>query len=113
MAIRAACASTGFTTATTWATVDTSVTSGTAATYLAVETSAAALSTTEASNRAAAGFTPGAITIDGIGLRIANRTGTTGTLSVQLFNLTDTAVVVGTSVTVNCSDLPAFTTALP
>jgi hypothetical protein len=35
MAIRAACASTGFTTATTWATVDTSVTSGTAATYLA------------------------------------------------------------------------------
>jgi hypothetical protein len=112
MAIRAACASTNFTTATTWATVDTSVTSGTAATYLAAEGASTSVSTTESTNRAASGFTPGAITIDGIGLRIGNRTGTTGTFSVQLFNLTDTAVVAGTLVTVNCSDFPACTAAL-
>jgi hypothetical protein len=107
MAVRAACASTGFTTATTWAVVDTSVTSGTAATYLASEAASTALSSTEATNRAASGFAPGAITIDAIGVRIGSRNSSvSGTFSVQLFNLTDTAVVAGTLVTVNASDVP-------
>lgn len=49
-------------------------------------------------------FAPGAITIDGIALRVANRTGTTGTFSVELYNHTVGASVAGTEVTVNCSD---------
>src|SRR4051812_29285531 len=98
MAVRAACASTAFLTATTWATVDTSVTSGNAATYLASQTSSGNVNVTESANRNFAGFTPGAITIDGIGLRIANRTGTTGTFTVRLYNLTDFGLVAGTTV---------------
>lgn len=49
-------------------------------------------------------FTPGAITIDGIAVRLANRTGTTGTFSIELYNHTLTASVAGTEVTINCSD---------
>lgn len=50
-------------------------------------------------------FTPGAITVDAIAIRIVNRTGTTGTLSVELYNSTDSASVAGTEVTVNMSDV--------
>lgn len=49
-------------------------------------------------------FTPGAITIDGIGIRLANRTGTTGTFSIELYNHTAGASVAGTEVTIDCSD---------
>jgi len=49
-------------------------------------------------------FTPGAIQIDGIAIRLANRTGTTGTFSVELYNHTAAASVAGTEVTINCSD---------
>lgn len=49
-------------------------------------------------------FTPGAITVDGIGLRLQNRNGTTGTFSTELYNHTAGASVAGTEVTVNCSD---------
>ena len=49
-------------------------------------------------------FAPGAITIDGIGIRLASRIGTTGTFSVELYNQTLGASVAGTEVTINCSD---------
>jgi hypothetical protein len=52
-------------------------------------------------------FTPGAITVDGIGLKISSRSASpTGTMSVRL---AITGVpVVGTTVTVNVSDLPVI-----
>jgi len=56
-------------------------------------------------------FTPGAITIDGIAVRLSNRTGTTGTFSVELYNHTAGASVAGTEVTINCSDFLAATQA--
>jgi hypothetical protein len=49
-------------------------------------------------------FTPGAITVDGIAIRVGARTGTTGTLSVELYNHTAGASVAGTEVTVNITD---------
>jgi hypothetical protein len=56
-------------------------------------------------------FTPGAITIDAILLKITARSTTpTGTVSVRLFNTTGSAVVAGTTVDVNTSDLPNTTT---
>lgn len=110
MAVLACCADGNWTAAATWAVVDTTDIAGTDATYLDEEATSV-VSNTETSNRAASGFTPGAITIDGIGLKLSNRTGTTGTFSVQLWNLTDLAVVAGTSVTINCSDFPAATSA--
>ena len=57
-------------------------------------------------------FTPGAITIDGIALRVNNRTGTTGTFSVELYNSTGAASVAGTEVTVNTADFIDATSAV-
>lgn len=56
-------------------------------------------------------FTPGAITVDGIGIRIGTRSGTTGTLSVELYNSTDAVSQAGTEVTVNMSDVVDATVA--
>lgn len=50
-------------------------------------------------------FTPGAITIDGLAIRVAQRLGTTGTLSVDLYNHTAAAQVAGSEVTVNMTDV--------
>lgn len=50
-------------------------------------------------------FTPGAITIDGIAIRIASRASTTGTLSVDLYNHTAGATVATSEVTVNMTDV--------
>jgi len=54
-------------------------------------------------------WSSGAPTIDGIGIRLANRTGTTGTLSIHLE--VATVEVAGTLVTINTADLPAAVTA--
>jgi hypothetical protein len=56
-------------------------------------------------------FIPGAITADAILLKLATRTGTSGTVSVRLFNSTGAVVVAGTTVDVNTLDLPNTTTA--
>jgi hypothetical protein len=56
-------------------------------------------------------FAPGVITIDGIGVRLSNRTGTTGTFSVELYNTTLGASVAGTEVTIDCADFSGSTTA--
>lgn len=50
-------------------------------------------------------FAPGAITIDGCGFRVAQRIGTTGTLSGELYNSTLASSVAGTEVTINLTDL--------
>lgn len=55
-------------------------------------------------------FTPGAITIDGIGVKLHSRAvSPSGTFSVELFNSTDAASVAGTEVTINVADLAAAT----
>lgn len=56
-------------------------------------------------------FAPGVITVDGIGIRLANRTGTTGTFSVELYNVSLGASVAGTEITINCSDFKDALTA--
>lgn len=56
-------------------------------------------------------FTPGAITVDGMGWRIRSRDQTTGTVSVQLYNNTLGAAVAGTEVTVNMTDVVDCTSA--
>lgn len=56
----------------------------------------------------AGAFTPGAITIDGILLKIGHRVAVpSGTVSVRLWNSTDALAVAGTTVTINVSDVPA------
>jgi hypothetical protein len=107
MAIRAACASTNFLTSTTWALVDQSSTTGVG--YLNSETGADTLTTAYSGTVSSVfSWSSGAPTIDGIGLKISNRTGTTGTLSVHLE--VATVEVTGTAVTVNMSDIPAIVT---
>lgn len=54
-------------------------------------------------------FTPGAITIIGIAVKLAVRTGTTGTITVDLDQ--GGSAVSGTTVTINVSDLPVAATA--
>lgn len=52
-------------------------------------------------------FTPGAIVIDGILIKVAGLLGTTGTITVRLYNTTDSIEVAGTSITINLTDFPA------
>lgn len=52
-------------------------------------------------------FTPGAITIDGIGVKPSYRASSvSGTFSVRLYNTTDSVAVTNTTVTINVSDIP-------
>lgn len=60
---------------------------------------------------ASSAFTPGAITVDGIAVKVANRAGTTGTFSVELYNSTAGASVSGTEVTIDVDDVNAGDTA--
>lgn len=60
---------------------------------------------------ASSAFTPGAITVDGICVKVANRPGTTGTFSVELYNSTAGASVAGTEVTIDVDDVNAGDTA--
>lgn len=101
MAVRAAIANGNFLTAGTWGLVD-------ATSYSNSETATTTL-TTAFSGCVSSTFTPGAITIDGIGIKVSNRTGVTGTISVHLEIAT--VEVPGTLVTINMADLPAITTA--
>ena len=71
MATLAAAASTNFTTATTWALID-------SISYLGAETGQTTVTT---SYVASSTFTGDTATIDGIGVKLATRTGTTGTSS--------------------------------
>lgn len=91
-------------TASTWGLVDTT-------SLLISQAGSTVVGTTADSTARSAGFTPGAITIDGIAIKLNARTGTTGTMTVELWNNTDTVIVTGTTVTINVSDLPAATAA--
>ncbi len=98
MAVRAAAANTGFTTSTTWGLVD-------ATSYNNAESANTLLTTSPVASSA---FTPGAITVDGVAVKIASRAASpTGTFTIELFNSTGTVSVA--SVTVNVSDVPTCT----
>lgn len=85
-------------TAATWGTVD--------ATSL-LDSQAGNSLLTATPTGAAAGVTPGAITIDAIAVKIASRAASpVGTMTIVLRNVTDAGDVAGTSVTINVSDIP-------
>lgn len=95
MALLHACADGLFTASTTWA-----LCNGTAS--LDSQAGNQALTTTFVSSSA---FTPGAITVDGIAVKVATRNSTpTGTISVRLAQ--GGVAVAGTTVTINVSDIP-------
>jgi len=101
MATRLSRATGNWTSASTWALVDATSFTGTTS-----EGTTNALTTTYAASTT---FTPGAITIDAIAVRLANRAGTTGTISIALDQAATT--VPGTEVTINVADLPQAITA--
>ena len=103
MAVRKSIATGNFLTAGTWGLVD-------ATSYLNSETGSEVLTTAYSGTRSAA-FTPGAIEISGIALKLSVRTGTTGTISTQLELDVGDVAVSGTEVTIDCADLPAAVTA--
>jgi hypothetical protein len=85
-----------FTSAATWGTVD-------ATSLLDSEANNSVLTTAYVSSST---FTPGAIEVDGVAVKIATRAASpTGTMSVRLFNATAAAAVAGTEVTINVSDI--------
>jgi len=77
----------------------------------ALATQETAAVTTPTTFTSGVAFTPGAITVDAILLKMTARSATpSGTVSVRLFNSTGAAAVAGTTVDVNTSDLPNTTT---
>lgn len=104
MAVLASIGTGNFTTAGTWGTVD-------ATSYLNAENATESLLTTAYSGTRSSAFTPGAITISHIGVKLCERIGTTGTISVSLRNSTIGLddFVTGTEVTIDTADLPSVT----
>jgi hypothetical protein len=101
MAVLISRATGNFGTASTWALVN-------ATAYLNSETGVTVLTTSLVASSA---FAPGAVTVDGVALKIANvvKSAPHGTMTVELYNSTD-AVVIGTC-TINVDDLPDIVTA--
>ena len=93
-------ASGNFTSNTTWGLVD-------ATSFLDSQDANTVLTT---SYVGATTFTPGAITIDALAVKVALRVNTTGTMSVQLSGA-GAGAVAGSEVTINVSDLQAGDTA--
>jgi len=87
-------------TSSSWKTID-------SATFLNSEVTGAFLTTTFVGSST---FTPGAITIDGIMVRLYYYVANTGTVTLELYNNT-AATVSGTTVIINVSDLPPQTLA--
>lgn len=100
MAVLIAKASGNFTDSTSWGVVD-------ATSYLNAENGTESLLTTAYSGTRSSAFTPGAIEIDGIAVKLCERIGTTGTISVQLELDAGDIAVAGTEVTINVADLPS------
>lgn len=95
MTVWAACANGNLTSSSTWESCDST-------SYSNSESANTALTTSQVSSST---FTPGAITIDGIGVKIASRAASpSGTITVQLTQ--GGSLVTGTNVTINVSDLP-------
>lgn len=99
MAVRACIGTGNWTSAGTWGVVDST-------SYLNAEHTVESLLTTAYSGTRSAAFTPGAITISHIGVKLCERLGTTGTMSVQLELDTGDVAVAGTEVTIDVADLP-------
>jgi hypothetical protein len=96
MATLISAATGNFSSSSTWDLVDST-------SFLDSEANNTALTTSFVSSST---FTPGAITIDGIAVKVASVAASpTGTISVRLFNSTGSAVVAGTTVTINVSDI--------
>lgn len=96
---RLMCTSNGNNTnAATWAVIDST-------SFNESESSTTTVPNTYSASSTLRQFTPGAITVDGVAIRVGARTGTTGTLSVELYNHTGAASVVGSEVTVNMTDV--------
>lgn len=100
MAVLLSRATGNLTTAATWALVDST-------SYSNSESGSTTVPTSAGAGARSAGATTGNITIDAIALKLCQRTSTTGTLTVELWNNTDTTIVSGTTVTINCADLPS------
>lgn len=102
MAVLKSIATGNFTAAGTWGLVDST-------SYLNSENATESLLTTAYSGTRSSAFTPGAITVAGIGVKLAERIGTTGTMSVSLRNATLGLddFVAGTEVTIDTADLPS------
>src|SRR3990167_766631 len=100
MSVLVSIATGNFTVAATWGTVD-------ATSYLNAENATETLLTTLYSDTRSSAFTPGAITISHIGVKLCELRGSTGTMSVNLELDSDNSQVAGTEVTINVSDLPA------
>jgi len=92
-----------FTTAGTWGVIDPTL-------FANSETSTLVCPTAYSNVARSAQFTPGAITITHIGFKLANRTGTTGTLTGHLADSAHNEIA-GTAVTINTADLPVAATA--
>jgi hypothetical protein len=77
--------------------------------YLNAENATESLLTTAYSGTRSSAFTPGAITVYALVIKLCERIGTTGTISVSLRNSTIGLddFVTGTEVTINVSDLPS------
>lgn len=98
MAVKIAAANGNLTTAATWGDVVTAASS-----QLDSEAASTASTTAYVESQT---FTPGAVTIDGIAIKIASRVASpTGTISVRLAQAG--VLVAGTEVTINVSDIPS------
>lgn len=84
------------TSASTWAVIDPT-------SYLEAETNSYAVQTSYPASSTMGQFTPGAITVDAMAVRIVQRQNTVGTYSMELYNHTDAVSVV--EVTINMSDV--------
>lgn len=100
MATLIACADGNLTSSATWKVTDST-------SLLVSQAGSTACPSASGASARSATFTPGAITIDAIALRIASRSASpSGTMTVRLWT---TAAVTGSDVTINVSDLPNAT----
>ena len=90
------------TSAATWGVIN-------ATSYVEANTTSTIIPTTYATTYAQ--FTPGAITVDGLAVRLSARNGTAGTFSVDLYNHTAAASVAGSEVTIDANDVGLVTSA--
>jgi hypothetical protein len=97
MAVLCSAANGNFTSAGTWGLVDSTGFAGGENTFIALNTS-------YATARSVA-FTPGAITIDAIGIKLAARLATGGQMSVAVVANGTTTPIAGCEVTIDCADL--------
>lgn len=103
MAVKATIATGNWLTNGTWGTVDATSFANTAETSHTV--------TTAFSGTRTAAFTPGAIVVSHLGVKLSVRTGTTGTFSIHLALNSTHVEVAGTLVTINTADFPVAATA--